>query len=146
MQGEIAQSMLEGVVNFNELISKLLNIIYKAVMFCDSTDVSQLVQNSLDLLLPCVVWRPNQLLKEIYEFEHLESLLIRTLMFNQNENVRKSIEHTFRVICVQLDINPKHPPATNASSTLLTTTTTTTKDVAMADSNITNSPASLLQQ
>jgi hypothetical protein len=62
------------------------------------------VQNSLDLLLPCVVWMPSLLLKEIYEFEHLESLLIRTLMFNQNENVRKSLEKTFRVICLELDL------------------------------------------
>jgi hypothetical protein len=68
-------------------------------MFCDSSDVSHLVQNSLDLLLPCVVWKPEKLLQEIYKFEHLESLLIRTLMFNSNENVRKSLERTFRVIC-----------------------------------------------
>lgn len=99
MNTGLAQNILDKIVNFNELISKLLNIIYKSVMFCDSADASQLVQNSLDLLLPCVVWRPNLLLKEIYEFEHLETLLIRTLMFNPNENVRKSLERTFNVIC-----------------------------------------------
>jgi len=59
MQGELAKNLLEGVVNFNGLTSKLLHIIYRAVMFCDSPDVSQIVQNSWDLLLPCVVWRPN---------------------------------------------------------------------------------------
>jgi hypothetical protein len=66
MSNGIAANLLENVINFNGLISKLLYIIYKAVMFSDSSDVSQLVQNSLDLLLPCVVWKPNQLLKEIY--------------------------------------------------------------------------------
>jgi hypothetical protein len=71
------------VVNFNGLVSKLLHLIYKAVLFCDSADVvASLVQNSLDLLLPCIVWRPQLLLKEIYSFENLESLLIRTLMHN----------------------------------------------------------------
>lgn len=68
-------------------------------MFCDSPEVSSLVQNSLDLLLPCIVWRPQLLLKEIYDFENLESLLIRTLMQNSNENVRRSIERTFKIIC-----------------------------------------------
>lgn len=68
-------------------------------MFCDSTEVSSLVQNSLDLLLPCIVWKPHLLLKEIYNFENLESLLIRTLLHNSNEHVRKSIERTFKIIC-----------------------------------------------
>ena len=100
MSGGIAKNLLEKVVNFNGLISKLLLIIHKSTQFCDSTtEISQLVQNSLDLLLPCVVWKPNQLLKEIYEFEHLESLLIRTLMYSNNENVRKSLERTFKIIC-----------------------------------------------
>ena len=39
------------------------------------------------------------LLSEIYKFEHLETLLIRTLMYNSNENVRKSLERTFNVLC-----------------------------------------------
>lgn len=67
-------------------------------MFCDSPEVSSLVQNSLDLLLPCIVWRPQQLMKEIYQFENLESLIIRTLMHNSNESVRRSIERTFKII------------------------------------------------
>jgi hypothetical protein len=68
-------------------------------MFSDSPEISSLVQNSLDLLLPCIVWKPSMLLKEIYEFDNLENLLIRTLMQNPNENVRKSIERTFKIIC-----------------------------------------------
>lgn len=43
------------------------------------------------------------LLSEIYKFEYLETLLIRTLMYNSNENVRKSLERTFKVLCT-LDI------------------------------------------
>jgi hypothetical protein len=43
INGPIAQNILEKVVNFNGLIAKLLNIIYKAVMFCDSPEVSSLV-------------------------------------------------------------------------------------------------------
>jgi hypothetical protein len=43
MNGSMAQNLLDKVVNFNGLISKLLNIIYKAVMFCDSPEVSSLV-------------------------------------------------------------------------------------------------------
>ena len=103
ISGSIAQNLLFKIVNFNGLTSKILSIIYKAVMFCDSPEVSSLVQNCLDLLLPCIVWRPNQLLKEIYQFENLESLLIRTLMHNQNENVRRSIERTFKIICKDFD-------------------------------------------
>jgi hypothetical protein len=43
ISGNIAQNLLFKVVNFNGLISKLLQIIYKAVMFCDSPEVSSLV-------------------------------------------------------------------------------------------------------
>ena len=99
MNGGFAKNLLDKVINFNALISKLLYIIQKSTQVCDSKEVSSLVQNSLDLLLPCVVWKPNQLLKEIYEFEHLESLLINTLMFSSNENVRRSLEKTFKTIC-----------------------------------------------
>ena len=44
-------------------------------------------------------------MKEIYEFENLESLLIRTLLKNSNENVRKSIERTFKIICNEDAVN-----------------------------------------
>ncbi|CDW85633.1 ubiquitin carboxyl-terminal hydrolase family protein [Stylonychia lemnae] len=99
MSNGIAKNLLEKVINFNDLISKLLYLIHKSTQFSDSNEASSLVQNCLDLLLPCVVWKPNQLLKEIYEFHHLESLLIRTLMYSSNEQVRKSLERTFKIIC-----------------------------------------------
>jgi hypothetical protein len=67
-----------------------------------SSDFAELLQHSMDLLLPCVVWKPDLLLRQIYEFEHLELILVRALMFNQNESVRSTVERTFRVICTSL--------------------------------------------
>lgn len=40
INGPIAQNLIDKVINFNGLIAKLLQIIYKAVMFCDSPEVS----------------------------------------------------------------------------------------------------------
>ena len=47
------------------------------------------------------MWQPSLLLKEIYEFEGLEMLLIRALLFNSNEGARKAVERTFRMICTK---------------------------------------------
>jgi hypothetical protein len=63
--------------------------------------MAALIQHSLDLLLPCVIWQPGLLLKEIYEFEGLEPLLIRALLHNSDQNARKAVERTFKIICTQ---------------------------------------------
>ena len=41
--------------------------------------LAELLQHALDLMLPCLIWQPELLLREIYEFEHLEKLLVRAL-------------------------------------------------------------------
>ena len=43
IKGPIAQNLLDNVVNFNGLISKLLQITFKAIMFSDSNEISSLV-------------------------------------------------------------------------------------------------------
>jgi hypothetical protein len=68
-----------------------------------SQDFSELLQHSMDLMLPCIVWKPELLLRQVYEFEHLELTLVRALMFNHNENIRKTVERTFQEICIRLD-------------------------------------------
>lgn len=50
-------------------------------------------------MLPCLIWQPELLLREIYEFEHLEQLLVRALTHSKDENARKAVERTFRLIC-----------------------------------------------
>ena len=57
-------------------------------------------------MLPCLIWQPELLLKEIYDFEHLEKLLIRALTHTHDENARKAVERTFRIICTyKLQLN-----------------------------------------
>ena len=50
-------------------------------------------------MLPCLIWQPDLLLKEIYDFEHLEKLLVRALTVTQDEATRKAVERTFKLIC-----------------------------------------------
>lgn len=57
------------------------------------------MQHTLDLLLPCIIWQPNLLLREISEFQNLESLLIKGLSLRGCPGARKAIERTFRLIC-----------------------------------------------
>jgi len=101
---DLATLLLDQVVDFNDLVRKLLQIVYSAVMFWDNPnnssasagtkdhqaneELAELLQHALDLLLPCVVWQPAMLLKEISAFEGLESLLTRTLLSNTTESTR----------------------------------------------------------
>lgn len=57
------------------------------------------MQHAVDLLLPCVMWQPDLLLREIEEYPGLETLLVHSLLHNPHEGTRKSIERTFRIIC-----------------------------------------------
>lgn len=61
--------------------------------------LSELLQHALDLMLPCLIWQPELLLKEIYDFEHLEKLLVRALTQCSDESARRAVERTFRLIC-----------------------------------------------
>lgn len=68
--------------------------------------MSELLQHALDLMLPCLIWQPDLLLKEIYDFANLEKLLICALTTTQSENARKAVERTFRTICThKLQVN-----------------------------------------
>ena len=118
-QNGIAQQLLDNVIDFSELMRKLLQIIYTSVLYQEEAGsklqaqqaeagslehttneaLSELLQHALDLMLPCLIWQPELLLKEIYDFEHLEKLLIRALTQTQDENARKAIERTFKIIC-----------------------------------------------
>lgn len=121
----IAQLLLDQVIDFQGLMRKLLHIIYTAVIHQEEESgkaaaeaanksasdaatsfehqaneaLSELLQHALDLMLPCLIWQPELLLKEIYDFESLEKLLIRALTQTQDETARKAVERTFKTIC-----------------------------------------------
>jgi len=65
--------------------------------------VPLLVQNCLDLLLPCILWEPNELMEQLYRFRQLEELLVSGLIKSKNEKIRKSIEQTFKVLCNHIE-------------------------------------------
>ena len=74
----------------------------------------------MDLILPCVVWKPDLLLRQIYEFPHLELILVKSLMFNQNDQIRKTVERTFQVICKSLPtVENMEPPKLHILKLLL---------------------------
>lgn len=54
--------------------------------------VPQLVQNCLDLLLPCVLWDPKPLLNQLYKFSLFEPLLISGIIQSKSEKIRKGLE------------------------------------------------------
>jgi hypothetical protein len=66
-QGDLACKLLEQVVDFEDLISKLLQIVYSTILHWGgdnaSSDFAELLQHSMDLVLPCVVWKPDLLLR-----------------------------------------------------------------------------------
>jgi hypothetical protein len=103
-----AANVLEHVVDFQDLISKLLHIVYSIVVHWGgenaSQDFTELFQHCMDLILPCVVWKPELLLRQLYEFPHLELIIVKSLMFNQNDQIRKTVERTFQVICKSLPV------------------------------------------
>jgi hypothetical protein len=117
-QKAIAVNLLDNVVDFASLIQKLLVITHTALcVFRDTKDptykaepiksvlagsrqqgsesqdpIPPLVQNCMDLLLPCILWEPRVLMKHLYGFADFEQLLIDGLMRNPNERIRKSID------------------------------------------------------
>ena len=62
-----------------------------------------LVQNSLDLLLPCLLWDPQVLMSQLYRYEHFERLLISGLINSKSEKIRKSIEQNFKTLCYHIE-------------------------------------------
>jgi len=109
----IATGLIDKVVDFQELVKKLLHVVLFAVLHWpdetatqpmpsesdQSEQLSHLVQLAVDLILPCVVWQPDLLLKEVHDFQALETLLVRGLLHTPNEPTRKAIERAFRLIC-----------------------------------------------
>ena len=77
MKGTLATQILDGVIDFTALMRKLMQIVFAAVITqsvdknpndksIGNEELAALIQHSLDLLLPCVMWQPGLLLKEIY--------------------------------------------------------------------------------
>ena len=69
----LAAHILDGVVDFTALMRKLMQIVFAAVITqsvektsgeksIGTDELSALIQHSLDLLLPCVMWQPGLLL------------------------------------------------------------------------------------
>lgn len=116
----LAKNILENVVDFASLNKKLLMIVHTATCIFKNVGASVkkddklplkdkntnihetvplLVQNCLDLLLPCLLWDPSINMDQLYNFVHLEQLLIIGLIKSKNEKIRRSIEQTFKVLC-----------------------------------------------
>jgi hypothetical protein len=58
------------VVDFQDLIGKLLHMTYSTIVHWGgdeaSKDFSDLLQHSMDLMLPCIVWKPFLLYSEVF--------------------------------------------------------------------------------
>ena len=100
MTGDASCCILESV-NLDKLVVKLLSIIYYAVRVSEYNDknISLLIDSCFDLLLPCIVNSPDELIPIMYGFNNFESFIVSTLRFKGNESVRKTVSNSFKLIC-----------------------------------------------
>ena len=104
LKGPIASELL-AKVDFRDLVHKILALVHRAVTLeemAGDKDMRRLVETALDLLLPCVIAKSDELVPVLYDYKDFEGLLVRTLMFSGSETIRKTMEHTFRVICTHV--------------------------------------------
>lgn len=142
-QKGIAKTILASV-DFGSFVRKLLQIVQASTCVFSKLDLSEeapaaqggpaqakpdqgnlqqdsvplLVQNSLDLLLPCLLWDPQVLMSQLYKYEHFERLLISGLINSKSEKIRKSIEQNFRTLCDHIQ-DQQAKDAKNAASTIV---------------------------
>lgn len=75
------------------MIRKLLHIVYFVVGNQLSTDHAELIQHSLDLILPFLIFQPEHV-ATVINFEHIQLILLRTLQAS-DDSVRGSAERLF---------------------------------------------------
>jgi len=77
-----------------------LSIVYYAVRVTDYTDknISVMIDSCFDLLLPCIINSPDELIPILYGFNNFESFIVSSLRFKGNETVRKTVFNTFKLI------------------------------------------------
>ena len=104
MSGGLAQHLLE-LVNFEEFVNKLLDIIFQTQKL---GQYKEIIVNSLDLLIPLVIYRPT-LISLLQQRENLEELIAETLILSDDESIRLAFEATISNLCDNLDeqFNPR---------------------------------------
>ena len=104
MSGGLAQHLLD-LVNFEDFVNKLLDIIFQTQKL---GQYKEIIINSLDLLIPLVIYRPT-LISLIQDREALEELLAETLIQSEDETIRLAFEATISNLCDNLDelLNPR---------------------------------------
>lgn len=104
VSGGLAQHLLE-LVNFEEFVNKLLDIIFQTQKL---GQYKEIIVNSLDLLIPLVIYRPT-LISLLQNRENLEELIAETLIMSDDESIRLAFEATISNLCDNLDeqFNPR---------------------------------------
>jgi len=50
--------------------------------------------------MPCIMWDPCKFIDKLIEFEQLKDILIKGMIRNPNEKVRKGIESNLKTLCL----------------------------------------------
>lgn len=87
-----------------------MNIIYYAVRTNDLSDknINLLIDSCFDMMLPCVISNPDDLVPAMYKFNNFENFVVYALKFKGEESVRKTVSNTFRLICNNYYVNSKY--------------------------------------
>lgn len=107
--GNVSSNLMQNV-KFEKLIVKLLNIIHYAVRVNDLSDknINILIDSCFDLVLPCIINNPDDLIPVMYGFNNFENFIISTLRFKGEESVRKTVSSTFKLICNNYQVNSQY--------------------------------------
>lgn len=94
------EDQILNTVKFEKLCTKLLQIVYYAVRTIDQGDksITMLIDSCLDLVLPCVVANPDELIPVLYSFHNFEGFIVSALRYKGDENIRKNVSNTFKAI------------------------------------------------
>ncbi|CAG9332998.1 unnamed protein product [Blepharisma stoltei] len=104
MSGGAAERMIEEI-DFNGLISKLIELISENIQLSHENEAVLLIESALDLLLPIVIYKPN-LLCDLYEKESFKQLIIASLLVTENSSIRETMKNTLSTISETI----KNPP------------------------------------
>ena len=90
-------------------------ITYYAVKNNDPNDknINILIELCFDLILPCIIWRPDVLIPIFYKFHNIENFIVSSLKFKGDEWIRKTVAHVFRLICHNYQINSSYSKVNN---------------------------------
>jgi hypothetical protein len=108
IDGELNTQILKSL-DFEALCTRTLSIIYLATKNLDNVDkdIACLIDTCFDMIIPCIVANPDKLIPIMYSYKDLSSFIICSLKFKGDEGVRKTVSHSFKLICNHFDVNSK---------------------------------------